>query len=591
MRKNMRRRMARADQRGVVLLLAVPGMVMAVAAMALSVDIGRQVLERRDDQKIADLASLDAVRDIANAQTAAEASAERNGFDLSEAGAVLLAERGSVDANRVFSLDPAGDSVRVTITSVVDYIFMPGTKTVSAKAVARLPLPATTTTSTTGPTTTTTAPPAFVPSAGFTLGSNLASIDTTKAPMLNRVLGAWLKGAASGGGTADVVGWQGLLSSNVTLEALRGHLELLDAGIQFGTVDQMLNADITLTKLAQATAAALSAGGDSNASLYAGPAGIIAQSTNTTTFKLGRMIQVAAGSEAAALATRFNAFHLLTGSAMIANGTNTVSVPDIGITIPGLGTTSLSVKVIEGQKTYIGPTGGTVSTSQVELGITPVLNRPLTVAGLVGARLTGSFPMAVSAAGASGTLTTIDCAAPGAGIDVSVNLEPWATTTSTTLGVSAVVLGSTVPLFTANTTGGVALTDPSPATLAFAYAGDFTPAATGQRVGASPLSLETVSSYNATVTALGLTPIPAGLVAAITGDLKLVAGLLDTNVMTALHRTLGISVGAADVAALKDAYDTGCAAPAPPPATTTTTTTTTTTIPTSTVPAQPELVG
>ncbi|MGH9178531.1 MAG: pilus assembly protein TadG-related protein [Acidimicrobiales bacterium] len=586
---NLRRLVARRDQRGVVLLLAVPGLVMAVAAMALSIDIGRQVLERRSNQKIADLASLDAARDLPNAQAAAEASAARNGLDLGEAGTTLLAERGTLDANRVFTLDPAGDDVRVTVSSVVDYIFMPGSKAVTAKGVSRLPSTPPPTPPTTPPSTPPTTAP-VVPTAGFDIGSTLASIDTTKAPLLNAVLGRWLRGAAAGGGNADVVGWQGLLTSSVTLEVLRNHLELLDAGVQFGTVDQMLDADITLAELAQATAGALTAGGDSNASLYAGPAGIIAQATSTATFKLGQLIEVAAGSEDAALGTEFNAWGLLTGSAMVANGTNLVSVPDIGIALPaGLGTVSLSLKVIEGKKTYIGPAGGTVSTSQVEMTITPVLDRPLTVAGLVGARLTGSFPMAVTAAGATGTLSAIDCEAPGAGIDVGVDLKPFGTSTSTTLGVSAVVLGSTVPLFSAETTGGVALTDPGPDTLAFAHPGDFTPTATGQRVGASPIDLQALSTYDVTISTLGLTPVPAGLAAAIVGDLELVAGLLDTNVMTALHRTLGVSVGAADVSALKGAYDTGCAAPAPPPPTTTTTTSTT--LPSSTVPPQPELVG
>lgn len=586
-------RMVRRDQRGVILLLAVPGMVLAVGCLALSIDIGRQVLEKRSDQKVADLASLDAVRDISNAQAAAEASAVRNGFDPGADGRTLVAERGSVDADRVFTLDPAGDAVRVTVTSVIDYIFAPGSKTITAKAVGRLPSSTPPTTPPPGPTTTTTpcvppdpACPPVVPSAGFTLGSTLASIDTTKAPLLNAVLGRWLQG------NADVVGWQGLLSSNVTLSALQNHLELLDSGVQFGTVDQLLDADITVAKLAQATANALSASGDSNAALYAGPTGIIAQSTNTTTFKLRKLIEVEQGAGAAALATRFNAFQLLTGSAMVANGSNLVSVPDIGITIPGLGTTSLSLKVIEAQRTYIGPAGGSVSTAQVELTLTPVLNRAITVPPLVAARLTGSFPFSMTAAGATGTLSTITCASPGAGIGVAVDLKPFSASTSATLGVSATVLGASVPLFSLSTTGGLAATDPTPANLDFDHPGQFWPTDTGQRVGASPLGLDSLSTFNVTASALGLTPVPADLSAVVAGDLKLVVGLLDANVMTALHRTLGVSIGAADVAALKDAFDTGCVTPAPPPPTTTTTTTTSPpTTPPSTTPASPELVG
>ncbi|MGQ0520162.1 MAG: hypothetical protein ACT4PX_03285, partial [Actinomycetota bacterium] len=133
------RRMVRRNQRGAVLVLAVPGLILAASALALSVDLGRQALEKRTDQKVADLASLDAVRDIANAQAAAEASARRNGFDPSEEGNSVLAERGSVDDQRVFALDPAGDSVRVTITSVIDYIFAPGSRVVTARAVSELP--------------------------------------------------------------------------------------------------------------------------------------------------------------------------------------------------------------------------------------------------------------------------------------------------------------------------------------------------------------------------------------------------------------------------------------------------------------------
>ncbi|MGQ0520368.1 MAG: hypothetical protein ACT4PX_04335, partial [Actinomycetota bacterium] len=62
--------------------------------------------------------------------------------------------------------------------------------------------------------------------------------------------------------------------------------------------------------------------------------------------------------------------------------------------------------------------------------------------------------------------------------------------------------------------------------------------------------------------------------------------------MAALHRTLGVSVGAADVAALVDSFDAGCAAPAPPPATTATTTAPPpTTTPPSTAAPSPRLVN
>lgn len=76
------------------------------------------------------------------------------------------------------------------------------------------------------------------------------------------------------GGSADVVGWQRLLNSHVTLGGLQS--ELADAGVQAGTPAQLLDAKVTLAQLAQATAGVLGAKGDSNASLYTGRYGIVA---------------------------------------------------------------------------------------------------------------------------------------------------------------------------------------------------------------------------------------------------------------------------------------------------------------------------
>ncbi|HEX2700845.1 MAG TPA: pilus assembly protein TadG-related protein [Acidimicrobiales bacterium] len=620
LRRNLR------NEHGAILVMAVPGLVLAVLAMSLSIDVGRQVFEKRDDQSVADLAALDAARSLAAvpapsnpsaaAQSAAEKSAVRNGFDLAEAGSALTTEVGWVDPSRVFHLAGASDAVRVTVTSNMDYIFIPGKKTLRAVAVATVEgglISTVTTTTTTTPTTTasttsTTLATTPVPWAGFTLGSTLASIDTTKAPLLNAVLGGMLRGAASGGGTANLVSWQGLATSNITLEALRGQLELLQAGTQFGTIDQMLAADITLAQLATATANALTASGDTNAALYSGPLGIIAQSTNTATFNLGDLFDVASGVGGSALSTKVNAFQLLTGSATVANGTNLVSVPNIGITVPSVGTTGLTLKVIEGQKIYIGPaaTSGvaaTVSTGQIDLTLTSNLDIPITVSGLTNARLVGTFPVSLTAAGATGTLASIACppvSGSGGSIGVGVDLKAVGETSTSALGVSASVLGLPVTLFSVATTA-TASTDPAPASLSFAYPSEFSPSATGKQVGSAPLGLAGMTTFTSSATALGVVTVPTGLVPAVTSTLSTVLGNLDSSVLAPLLRTLGVSIGAADVAALKDALVSGCANPIVPTVVTTTTTappapTTTTSTPaaattSSTLQPRPRLVG
>lgn len=557
MRRLFRARQRR-DERGVILVMAVPGIVLALFATALSVDIGRQVFEKRSDQSIADAAALDASRVPANAQALAEASARRNGFDPAAAGHSLVAKRGTVDAQRVFTPAAAGNAVLVTISSHMDYIFVRGDKTLTARAVATM---------------------GGGKQGGFTLGTSLASVDTSKSPLLNAVLGRMMGGS---GVTADVVGWQGLVNSHITLEALRQELELLDAGVQFGTVDQLLVSDVTMAKLAQASANALTKSGDSNATLFLGPAGIIAKSTTTATFKLGNMIKVAEGSGASALATELDVFGLITGGAMLANGTNLVDIPNIGITIPDVGNVSLSLKVIEVPQTYIGPdvtvkAGPHATTGQVELTLTPTLNVPISVVGLVGTTVTGSLPVQVTAAGATADLTSITCPNPNGGERVTVDLKPVSSSVSAPLTVTASVLG--YPITYDVTTTGVGAVDAPPAALDFSYPAEFYPTAAPKRVGASPLGLGTMTTFTSTATLGPLPVIPVLLQSTVNATLATATPLvapavnlalpgvlnnLSTLVMKPLLDTLGVTIGAADVTALKANLVTTCGAPVHP---------------------------
>src|SRR5205085_6225031 len=105
--------------------------------------------------------------------------------------------------------------------------------------------------------------------------------------------------------------------------------------------------------------------------------GIALAANSAGTVRLGDLINVAQGSDAGALATDLNVFRLVTGSAALANGTNTVSIPSLAVSIPNGGSVAVSLKVIEPAKTYSGPVTSPTphaQTSQVELTVTPTIN-------------------------------------------------------------------------------------------------------------------------------------------------------------------------------------------------------------------------
>lgn len=505
----------RRDERGAILVMAVPGLVLALVAMSLSVDLGRQVLDKRRDQAVADAAALDAARRLADHQGAAVASAARNGFgDASK----VVAERGRVDAGG-FQVDPTGDAVRVSVSSSVDYIFAPGRKDLKASAVARAGA-----------------------QAGFYLGSTLASVDTGKAALLNRVLGSMLKGTAAGGGNADILGWQGLANSQVSLASLWGEMELLEAGVQFATLDQLLQSDVTVAQVAQATANALTRKGDlAGASLYGGGAGIVSQATSTATFKLGRLIQVEQGAGPAALAGQVNAFQLLTATALLANGTNAIAIPGATANVVGVSSATLVLGVVEGPKWVFGAKGVLGTTAQATATLTPTVDLP--VAGL--ATITGDLPIAVSLAGATGTLADIRCptAAAGPGIDVRVALTPASGSTAATLQ-STSLAGVTTSFSVA---GSVLATGATTQTLGFAHPQEFTPTAAGKRVSASPVD------WTASLTQTGGV---AGLASAV-GTMTTSLG---TDVLAPVLNGFGLGVGVVDVTADKTAFTEGCKA-------------------------------
>jgi uncharacterized membrane protein len=188
-------------ERGVIAVLAAFLLTVTVTSAALSLDIAGRVAEVRRDQATADLAALDAARNLASVQTLAAASARRNGVDNTKSGNTVTAVLGQlsvVNGRNVFSAGGSNSAVKVTVsTPYNDFLGgLKGHMVASASA-----------STTTG-------------MAGFSVGATLIDINlgqarnTANAVQLGSVLGLQ---SGTGVGLGANVNLMGALSGSVQL--------------------------------------------------------------------------------------------------------------------------------------------------------------------------------------------------------------------------------------------------------------------------------------------------------------------------------------------------------------------------------------
>lgn len=503
------------DERGAILIMATVGLVLAVICSALAIDLGRVAQERRRDQRVADLAALDALRAVGGGaggiQNAAEVSAAGlakdgsggNHFPLSPPDYSVTAIFGTKSGGTCVASGTT-TSVCVTVRSTVKNAFQPGSPVVIARAQAGLQN-----------------------EGSFSIGSSLASLDANKT-VLNQFLGRWLNTP----GTVNVVSYAGLASSTVTLQALQ--TKLLAMGLDVGTTSKLMNTSLTVKQLLTATAQAMSPGGPTAAA----DVNNLALATNLpATIMLKDLITVAEGADSAALATQVNVFRLIQGSASVANGTNFVNVPTVTVTIPGLTSVAVGLKVIEPPKIYIGPTTAPTphaQTSQVQLTVTPVIATP----SVLGISVGGSLPISVTAAKATGNLAAINCASP-TGITVDATTGAATVSAGAVLDVTLPLVGSlhVLNVHLAGNAGSGSFPG-----LNFTYPSGYGPP--GQHVGNTVANLGTLltaDSGNAAVSAV---------LSTVTGLLQPVLNAVDTQVVRPLLQAAGADLGTADVVAL-----------------------------------------
>jgi uncharacterized membrane protein len=553
-------RARRDDERGAILVLSVLFLVVMIIACALAIDLGQQAKDKRDDHKVADLVSLDAVRaldDINGActddqqqtyvnQKAAEA-AQRNGYDPAAAGNNLAVDIGNLDPNtKAFTPAAAGQkcwpnskAVRVTVNSVTNYHFLPGSASQLAKAISAV----------SGTNGTVGGKQGY-----YMMGSYLGSIDSSDSAVLNKVLGKMFKGSDLSG---TLVGWQGAATTAITLDALRQ--KLTADGVDVGTDDKLMNSQIQLSKIMTAESQALSDQGtvaSGNASTLVGQ---IATGVNgSTTMSVGQIMGVSQG-QGQALAAQANetflpALGTLTSAAQIANGNN-FGIADLGLGIPGVTKTALSLTAIS-PPVRIGPdAGASNTTNQVHLTVTPTLNTPVTIPGLAGVQVTGDLPLLVDGGGAQGTLVNPDCV-NNPGLSAHVVPQPYTTKTgpNDTLGVSATLLGLQTAVANVTLQASQTWTSTTPPDHRFLAPTDFPsngpPPVAGQsvRMGSNTIGLDT-QTYTATTTVLG------GAVSGTIIGNSTISGLTSSilpqlnSKLTRLVQLLGLELGGADVAA------------------------------------------
>lgn len=572
-----RLRSRRDGERGAVLVLVAITLSALFAFTSLAIDIGFQRVVRRDMQAVSDVVALDLARRI-NGSTADTilndpaflsaigTSRDRNDF-AAAVGRTITVELGVLDpltnqlvsamatytrvgtgAPAVTTATPAGipDAVRVTAKDTVDYFFRPGSGTASRSAVTTIDAGGL---------------------ASFSTGSFLLAVD----PASNSAIGQVLNSVAPG---ASVLSYAGLVDAQVTLGEL-----MVPLGV--GSVDEVLSTQVSFRDLVVASITALAAQGGQTAAITV-LNGLLTGASTVENITIGDLFGADLSGGSPPASATVNVLSLLTSAVYLSDGQHFITLDETVLNIPAVTQVTVDLTVIEPPQFGGFTVGATASTGQFELTITPTFNFSTSgtttnictlpsgeknllnsllggVLNLLGCVLTplnrlvtlnvnGSAPMAVTAAGATTTLTDIDCENPAITLDPGP--VPFTISSTANLTIDASVAGSPIgDLFNASlvaTAGGSGSAAPQ----TFLHPSEF---GSPRRVGAAPLGLAGLLGFTAsdvTVVNVNLGTLASRVVTPAFNAVNGLLGSVDSLVIGPVARTLGLSLGGTDLTAL-----------------------------------------
>lgn len=410
-------------QRGAVGILAAISLPIAILATVLVVDTGRLFMERRDLQKIADTAAVEAVSRLTSGNCAGEgnlpntyANENAAGYGFgSAAGETLstvcvgLATNPDTAVRAPDNSVPADQrrAVQVTVSRIVpaSLILRAGSLfgvggdviTLNAQAIAEKDV--------------------VEPWAEFSVGAQLLSLGNDR--LLGTVLSAVgvstdLTALSSAGLASAKVTPAGLLRAlgiTLTIDELKalspaGLVQLVNTEVGVLGVDDLINlgAEVVSDSTLKANLGALGTAIAANGIL--GPATVQLFGTPSTP----GLIRLGTGAEnnplGAALDAQINLGDLLSGGILAGAAGRGLVIPNASLL--GLGT--LSLGIVEPPTIAVGPVGTQAFNAQVRLHVNVDTNSTLLVGALLNALAVRiHLPITVDLTDARGTLTDIDC--------------------------------------------------------------------------------------------------------------------------------------------------------------------------------------
>jgi uncharacterized membrane protein len=525
---------ARRDRGATIPIVAVL-LAVLICATAFAVDLGRQMLLRRDLQADADLIALDLSRHI-DGRTGTQlevarttvgdpvymtfnSAAQANGIDVTKLTVAWGVYSPGSDTFTAQN-DPV-DAVQVTAADSVDYFFASAIGFDQGGAARA-------------------AVAAQLKEACFSVGSFALGVSSNQSALLNPILSDALD--------LGLISYEGLASADIVLGDLAAQLGL-------GTVNDVATSQVTLQDFLVATATVLTNQGDiANATLLQS---IALTSQGNVTFALGQLIGLDTAGPAA-LTSSFNVLSLVSGAVFVANGTNALAIPALTLNVGSIAQGASSLQVIEAPQQACGTAGTAVAdcaTSTAACAETSQLHLDQALAGNVGiAGLPASLDNVAAVSGdvtldsaeATATLTQILCPNPD-GIDVTTItalLQTELRLRITILGLTVDVIVSTSP---PSTTSVAEIRIPP-----MAY-GDIVETGTGT-VGLSGAAVQ-ITTSGALSGLANLLLAPLGglnfLLGQLTGQIvNPLVNSLDAALLGPLTQLFGLNIAGADIAAL-----------------------------------------